>query len=97
MVLQMCNMALRMTGSLVCSTWCLQGDKQVTQHLHVVATFVSKREINLIIPSISHLMKTSMMDLQTSTLTLSFWNMSRNGRKRSWETRDMWEPRVTHY
>lgn len=30
-------------------------------------------------------MKTSMMDLQTSTLTLSFWNMSRNGRKRSWE------------
>lgn len=25
-----------------------------------------------------------MMDLQTSTLTLSFWNMSRNGRKRSW-------------
>ena len=28
-------------------------------------------------------MKTSMMDLQTSTLTLSFWNMSRNGRKRS--------------
>lgn len=31
----------------------------------------------------SYLMKTSMMDLQTSTLTLSFWNMSRNGRKRS--------------
>lgn len=31
-------------------------------------------------------MKTSMMDLQTSTLTLSFWNMSKNGRKRSWET-----------
>lgn len=30
-------------------------------------------------------MKTSMMDLQTSTLTLSFWNMSRNGRKRSWD------------
>lgn len=28
--------------------------------------------------------KTSIMDLQTSTLTLSFWNMSRNGRKRSW-------------
>lgn len=32
-------------------------------------------------------MKTSMMDLQTSTLTLSFWNMSRNGRKRSWDTK----------
>lgn len=31
-------------------------------------------------------MKTSMMDLQTSTLTLSFWNMSKNGRKRSWKT-----------
>lgn len=30
-------------------------------------------------------MKTSMIDLQTSTLTLSFWNMSRNGRKRSWD------------
>lgn len=25
MVLQMCSMALRMTGSLVSSTWCLQG------------------------------------------------------------------------
>lgn len=33
----------------------------------------------------SYFMKTSMMDLQTSTLTLSFWNMSRNGRKRSWD------------
>lgn len=38
------------------------------------------------IPSSSYLMKTSIMDLQTSTLTLSFWNMSRNGRKRSWES-----------
>lgn len=28
-----------------------------------------------------------MMDLQTSTLTLSFWNMSRKGRKRSWRER----------
>lgn len=36
---------------------------------------------------VSHLMKTSMIDLQTSTLTLSFWNMSRNGRKRSCETK----------
>jgi len=31
----------------------------------------------------SDLMKISMMDRHTSTLTLSFWNMSRNGRKRS--------------
>ena len=28
----------------------------------------------------TYLIKTSMMHLQTSTRTLSFWNMSRNGR-----------------
>lgn len=28
----------------------------------------------------TYLMKTSMIDLHTSTLTLSFWNMSRKGR-----------------
>lgn len=33
------------------------------------------------------LMKTSMMDLQTSTLTLSFWNMSKKGRNFSWRVR----------
>lgn len=33
MVLQMCNMALRMTGSLVGSTWCLQRTKPMEMNI----------------------------------------------------------------
>lgn len=82
MVLQMCSMALRITGSLVSSTWCLKAGEQSRtsiQNINVSATTLN----NLTTLMNSYLMKTSMMDLQTSTLTLSFWNMSRNGRNRS--------------
>lgn len=85
MVLQMCSMALRITGSLVSSTWCLKAREQSRtsiQNINVSATTLN----NLMTLTNSYLMKTSMMDLQTSTLTLSFWNMSRNGRNRSWRT-----------
>lgn len=85
MVLQMCSMALRITGSLVSSTWCLKAGKKSRtsiQNINVSATTLK----NLMTLMNSYLMKTSMMDLQTSTLTLSFWNMSRKGRNRSCRT-----------
>lgn len=94
MVLQMCSMALRMTGSLVSSSWCLQETQQIGKNPFTLSTETTKflfpsRFIRFcFFSSLSYLMKTSMMDLQTSTLTLSFWNMSRNGRKRSWWTED---------
>lgn len=78
MVLQMCSMALRMTGSLVSSTWCLHNT--FMRSCHFLSNVIIKTQT---LGGFSYLMKTSMMDLQTSTLTLSFWNMSRNGRKRS--------------
>lgn len=49
-------------------------------------TYVDAHQLLFIPEKSSYLMKTSMMDLHTSTLTPSFWNMSRNGKKRSWRT-----------
>lgn len=42
MVLQMCSMALRMTGSLVSSSWCLQETQQIGKNPFTLSTEATK-------------------------------------------------------